>query len=139
MFRGTLHPNNIVIHLKDNNGKCLKCSENQGSTLCVSLLCGNCCNDYDLFCPKHHLRRPLKSKQNIKFSTSLKILPPWIKYPHYQRYNIMWRMGEGEDYWHNFWSKYSDLSLKEKKWYQQDFPAPESWNNIYLDMSDYKM
>ena len=131
-------------HIEDcRNGKkgsyisCQKCKKNQASTNCASLYCGDCCKDemYDLFCPKHHLRRPLKINKNIKYSTKLKKLPPWLKYPSIPRYDIWWRMGNSEDYWYSFWKEFRELSVQERRWYQQDFPEPEPWKNVYLDMT----
>jgi hypothetical protein len=77
------------------------------------------------------------SIQNIKFSTELKQVPPWLKFPNYERSCIGWRMGGGEDYWHSFWKEYCNLDSKQQKWYRQDFPEPTSWTGIYNDMSDY--
>ena len=65
------------------------------------------------------------------------MLPPWLAYPSHPRYDIMWRMGGGEDYWYNFWDQYSELSTQQKKWYQQDFPEIKGWENIYMDINDY--
>jgi hypothetical protein len=83
-----------------------------------------------VFCPRHHLRRPLLAAKQVKFSTSLHMLPPWMAYP-YGRYEMGWRMGGGEDYWVLFWKSFCALSVKERKWYVQDFPEPAGWEHVY--------
>jgi len=135
MFQGSKHPSNYVQHIKENEiDMCQKCFKNRGSSNCVEYFCGKCCRKYNkrsLFCPQHHLRRAQKAQRKVKYSTSLKILPPWLKYPHYGYGFIGWRMGIGQDYWHKFWNEYLKLSSQERKWYKQDFPEIPGWENIY--------
>jgi len=77
----------------------------------------------------------MKQEKEVKYSTSLKKLPPWLEYPNIPRYDIWWRMGESEDYWHEFWREFRNLSRAEQRWYQQDFPEPKPWVGVYMDMT----
>ena len=90
----------------------------------------------DVFCPKHQLRRALPAQREVKFSTSLRILPPWLEYPTFPRYSIGWRMGGGEDYWDEFWTAYQALTTEEKRWYRHDFPEPAAWSNVYAEIGE---
>lgn len=140
MNRGSAYPREHVAFLKEECGFaniiCQKCEKDQASTNCVLLFCGTCCKDKSdgVFCPRHHLRRPLKAPREVKYSTKLKQLPPWLEYPNVARYEIWWRMGPSEDYWHSFWAEFRNLTPKEQKWYQQDFPEPPGWTGVYMDM-----
>ena len=132
--------NKRIKQIKKNGGNyilCENCKNNQASTNCVLVYCGDCCKKEkdDIFCPRHHLRRPLKVNKDIKFSTKLRKLPPWLEYPSYRKCSIGWRMGDGEDYYHKFWKNFKKLTPTEQKWYQQDFPEPDAWKGFY--MSDY--
>ncbi len=67
-----------------------------------------------------------------------KILPPpWIAYPHIERYSIGWRMGYGEDYIMKWGKWYDALSEKEQKEYQELFPAPITWLGYWEDEHEY--
>ena len=142
MIPGSAYPREHIEFLKEECNityiKCQKCNEHKASTNCVLLYCGACCkqNTDDIFCPKHHLRRPLKAQRTVKYSTKLQKLPPWLEYPNIPRYDIWWRMGNSEDYWHSFWAEFRKLTPTEQKWYQQDFPEPHGWTGVYIDMSN---
>ena len=138
MYKGTNWPSQHTKFIKENSdGICRNCRKNRYSNNCVTNLCKKCCDAENdaLFCPKHQLRRPLKASKEVKFSTSLHMLPPWLEYPCYPRYDIMWRMGSGETYWGNFWDKFNKLSPDQQKWYRQDFPDEREWSGVYDDMS----
>lgn len=53
--------------------------------------------------------------------------PPWIAYPHIERYSIGWRMGYGEAYIDKWGKWYGALSKKEQQEYQELFPEPITW------------
>lgn len=151
MYRGSNWPSEKVKQDREfqdrkSLGKCEECNIDRASTNCVSNLCRGCClkinnnpleeNSEYIFCPRHKLRRPLPAAA-VKFSTSLKLLPPWLAYPSYSRYELGWRMGGGQDYWSDFWGKYLELSPSERKWYRQDFPEPETCDGDWVGTYDY--
>jgi len=76
----------------------------------------------------------LKAQREVKYSTKLQQLPPWLEYPHVPRYDICWRMGGSQSYWESFWDEFMKLTPKEQRWYQQDFPEPNDWTGVYMDM-----
>ena len=88
MFACTNWPSDCVEQTSAPKKLCRECDKNHASTNCVTNMCKECCDaenkDY-LFCPRHQLRRPLKASKDVKFSTKLKILPPWTTFPDYPR------------------------------------------------------
>lgn len=56
------------------------------------------------------------------------VLPPWLSFPHTEKYDMFWRMGLGEDYLLK-WSKYIDVYGTEA--YKHDFPEPDDWQGTY--------
>ena len=63
--------------------------------------------------------------------------PPWIAYPHIERYSIGWRMGYGEAYIIDKWGKWYDaLSEKEQKEYRDLFPEPITWIGYWEEEYD---
>jgi len=61
-------------------------------------------------------------------------MPPiWIMYPHISLYSIGWRMGYGETYKYDLAEWKDTLSTEEKKKYDELFPSPVFWRNIYDD------
>lgn len=59
--------------------------------------------------------------------------PPWIAYPHIERYSIGWRMGYGEDYIFRWGEWYDALGEAEQKEYQRLFPEPVIWQGYWTD------
>ena len=51
--------------------------------------------------PSDYYERELKEHMNTRGD----VAPPWVKYPHYERFTIGWRMGGGEDHLH-LWGHY---------------------------------
>ena len=156
MLTATSWPRPLIENLKENDGVDTRknlcrgpedgesggCpSKSRGSTNCVFNLCKKCCLEEtgfsgDVFCPKHQLRRPLPAPRKISYSTSLRLLPPWLEYPTFPRFSIGWRMGGGEDYWDEFWTAYQALTTEEKRWYRHDFPEPAAWSNVYTEIGE---
>ena len=66
-------------------------------------------------------------KQNEK----KELVPPWEKFPTYERYTIGWRMGIGEDYryqWYDFLKTFSDYDSR-LQYLKRHRPAPMNWAN----------
>ncbi len=148
MLKGTKYPSEIFHsdslwdsqrseEFNDSKKLCLECNKNMGSNLCISLYCKSCCienNKSYAFCPRHHLRRPLKTTNTPKYSTKLKILPPFLEYPEFGMMDPGWRQGGGEGYRWDFEEQFNLLNKSEKKWYMQDFPEPPGWDGFYMDI-----
>jgi len=65
------------------------------------------------------------------------LVPPWEKFD-YDRYDLGWRMGKGEDYL-SLWSVWFDkLSDADKANYQLMYPEPHetNWKGFYNDEFD---
>ena len=63
------------------------------------------------------------------------IVPPWEAFPDYERYTIGWRMGGGEEYFHDWWNFIASLPLdfsSRLQYLQQNRPAPINWFDIVL-------
>ena len=63
--------------------------------------------------------------------------PPWIAYPHIERYSIGWRMGYGEAYIDKWGEWYDSLNEREKKEYMELFPEPITWIGYWKDEHEY--
>ncbi|MBR6770593.1 MAG: NADAR family protein [Lachnospiraceae bacterium] len=61
------------------------------------------------------------------------LAPPWIAYPHFERYSLGWRMGEGEAYVMTWSEWYDSLNEKEQNEYQLLFPEPITWQGYWQD------
>lgn len=57
--------------------------------------------------------------------------PPWIAYPHIERYSIGWRMGYGEGYIMRWGEWYDALGEVEKAEYHRLFPEPVIWRGYW--------
>ncbi|MCA2008592.1 hypothetical protein [Tritonibacter mobilis] len=57
--------------------------------------------------------------------------PPWKAFPGCERYSMGWRMGPGEDYWHEFHDWILSLDRPEVDEFVLAFPEPESWAGFY--------
>ncbi|WP_366871195.1 NADAR family protein [Flavobacterium sp.] len=55
---------------------------------------------------------------------------PWLKYPNVERSDMFWRMGFGEDYWHDFKNEYMKLDERQKTIYQLNQIAPPGWEDF---------
>jgi hypothetical protein len=58
------------------------------------------------------------------------MVPPWEKFPTYERYTIGWRMGHGEDYfydWHIFIERLSNDYDTRLNYLKSHRPAPLNW------------
>nr|WP_293838826.1 hypothetical protein [uncultured Arsenicibacter sp.] len=56
--------------------------------------------------------------------------PPWEKFD-YDRYDMGWRMGKGEDYLMEWAKWYYQLSEGAQTNYQSTFPEPKEWKGFY--------
>ena len=54
-------------------------------------------------------------------------MPMWVKYPQSEPHSSLWRQGNSEYYYHQFWYWYNGLSEVAKKAYQLRFPPPKGW------------
>ncbi len=65
------------------------------------------------------------------------LIPPWEKF-EYDRYDMGWRMGVGEDYLSLWWIWFEKLSEEDKIKYQTKFPEPieKNWKGFYKDEFD---
>lgn len=59
------------------------------------------------------------------------ILPPWRKFPDFDRQSMFWRMGKGEGYITEFFKYYNRLTHKDKTIYKLTNPAPYNWKKFY--------
>jgi hypothetical protein len=59
------------------------------------------------------------------------MIPPWKKYPDIPRFSIGWRMGDGEDYYAQFFRWYKDLSDQQAEIYSRENPEFEEWEGFY--------
>lgn len=59
--------------------------------------------------------------------------PPWLKFPQLSRYDMFWRMGDGEVYRLRFAEWYSAMDDDGKARYRAIFPAPKGWLNYYRE------
>ena len=57
--------------------------------------------------------------------------PPWVAFPEYPRYSMGWRMGGGEDYWHEYSDWLPTLNITELKNYMTTYPEPGDWDGFY--------
>jgi hypothetical protein len=66
-----------------------------------------------------------------------KLIPPWEKF-EYDRYDMGWRMGKGEDYLSLWWIWFAKLSDADKDRYQLMYPEPQetNWKGFYNDEFD---
>ncbi|QLC20762.1 hypothetical protein HFP51_00320 [Parasphingopyxis sp. CP4] len=59
------------------------------------------------------------------------MLPPWIVFPDYERQSMGWRMGSGEDYWHDFSDWFRALDDQARAQYIAANPEPTGWEGFY--------
>lgn len=59
------------------------------------------------------------------------ILPPWIAHPEFDRHDIAWRMGYGEEHLIKLWKYLDSLSETEMIIYKLTFPEIGDWNGWY--------
>lgn len=57
--------------------------------------------------------------------------PPWVEYPKYERSDLGWRMGVGEDYLAKFERWFSEQTADERTAFAHSEPEPESWLGYY--------
>ncbi len=65
------------------------------------------------------------------------IVPPWARFPHYERYTIGWRMGSGEDwlsYWHVFLEELDPTSDVRLAYLKRHPAAPVNWAERVYDV-----
>lgn len=78
--------------------------------------------------PKILLQLPKLEELCVYQNNFNEVYPPWITFMGYKAGYIGWRMGDGEDWWHNvfriFWQA---LSCEEKCSYVDKWNADESW------------
>ncbi len=68
---------------------------------------------------------------------AIDMVPPWEKYPTYEKYTIGWRMGAGEDYihsWYRFVSKLPEAYDTRFAYLKRHRPAPVNWSDRVLDV-----
>jgi hypothetical protein len=58
--------------------------------------------------------------------------PPWKAYPHFERSDLGWRMGGGEDYLAKFEEWFSQLTPDEMTEFAKNHTEPETWLGFYL-------
>ncbi len=61
------------------------------------------------------------------------LVPPWAKFPHYERYCIGWRMGSGEDWiglWHVFLEQLDSGFETRLAYLRRHPPAPMNWADM---------
>jgi len=56
---------------------------------------------------------------------------PWDEYPHYDRSDLGWRMGSGEDYLAKFETWFSGQTPNERAEFAESHSEPESWLGYY--------
>lgn len=67
------------------------------------------------------------------------LAPPWARFPHYERYTIGWRMGDGEDWlglWHVFLEGLDPATEVRLAYLWRHPPAPVSWADAVLHALD---
>jgi hypothetical protein len=57
--------------------------------------------------------------------------PPWDEYPHFERSDLGWRMGVGEDYLAKFEKWFSGQTPDERTDFAAAHAEPESWSGYY--------
>ncbi len=57
--------------------------------------------------------------------------PPWEMFPDIPRYSIGWRMGAGEDCWHDWRTWFRGLSVEGREHYRRIHPEPKTWEGVY--------
>lgn len=57
--------------------------------------------------------------------------PPWIAFPRIPWGSIGWRMGGGENYWHQWTPWFKALSQAARGQYRRDWPEPEGWKGFF--------
>jgi len=67
------------------------------------------------------------------------MVPPWEKFPDYERMSIGWRMGPGEGYryqWEEFIERLPEDRDDRKAYLKRHRPAPLTWGDIVLGVLD---
>lgn len=62
------------------------------------------------------------------------MIPPWEFHAHIPYGSIGWRMGPGEDYWHDFSNWLMALPSEEYAGYLIKHPEPAGWYGYYKRM-----
>lgn len=57
--------------------------------------------------------------------------PPWDEYPQYERGDLGWRMGAGEDYLAKFETWFSGQTPDEKAEFAENHSEPQNWLGYY--------
>lgn len=57
--------------------------------------------------------------------------PVWIAFPQIPWGSIGWRMGGGEDYWHNWMSWFKTMPDEQRSSYKLAWPETEGWQGFY--------
>ena len=59
------------------------------------------------------------------------MIPPWAEFPEYAPDCTGWHIGVGEDYVNEWFSFYDALTEDVKTEYQQKYPAPQGYDDLY--------
>lgn len=65
------------------------------------------------------------------------MVPPWEAFPTYERYSMGWRMGGGEDYFHEWWNFLETLTDDydtRRAYLSRHRPAPINWADLMLQV-----
>jgi hypothetical protein len=57
--------------------------------------------------------------------------PPWVKHPDIPAGSIGWRMGDGEQYYDQFYRWFSALSASEQDAFAGANQPPSGWADLY--------
>ena len=57
--------------------------------------------------------------------------PPWTKHREIPAGSIGWRMGDGEDYYNQFYRWFSALSEPEQEAFARANEPPPEWSDLY--------
>ncbi|WP_395377948.1 hypothetical protein [Marinicella sp. W31] len=57
--------------------------------------------------------------------------PPWLAFPDYDRFDIGWRMGIGEDHLYKLSIYFRIIDDQGFESYKKKYPAPDDWEGWY--------
>jgi hypothetical protein len=57
--------------------------------------------------------------------------PPWVKHPDIPAGSVGWRMGDGEEYYNQFYRWFSALPAAEQDAYVSSNEPPSGWRDLY--------
>jgi hypothetical protein len=57
--------------------------------------------------------------------------PPWVKHPDIPDGSVGWRMGDGEDYYNQFYRWFSSLPAAQQDEFARTNKPPSEWRDLY--------